>query len=267
MLHLWPRASHSRRAAPRRRARLTLLVLAPLALVAGVAGCALETGAAAGGAAEPVELVRVYDGDTLLVRWQGKEEKVRLIGVDAPEGSRGGRPEAGAVQALVRAREWAEGRRLGLVFDPGNAGNEHRDRYGRLLAYVQDAKGEDLGRLLLEEGLGRLFRKFDFERREAYARAEETARRAGRGLWAGGAEAELAALAGAQGAAISLFATGGDLWAICMAGQARMEVRPGELPSLLRRLRQLQLGRQGSALAQALQEEGFRPASRACPAP
>jgi micrococcal nuclease len=245
-----------------------------LLLTAAAGGCGPAPGAAAaargqgsGASADPVTLVRIFDGDTYLVIWQGREEKVRLIGVDTPEPGRGGLPQAGAAAATASARGWLAGRRIALIFDPVNEANGHRDRFGRLLAYLEDDVGEDLGRALLEEGQARLFRKFPFARRAAYARVEAAARQAGRGLWAGGAAAELEALAGREGAAISLYPTGGDLWSVCLAQQARLEVRPGELPALLRRLRELQQAHQGARLRQALAGEGFQPAVEICPGP
>jgi len=82
--------------------------------------------------AETVEVpvVRVVDGDTIKVRYRGKLESVRLVGIDTPEITRGknepfGKPAGAFLEALLADRT------VLLEFDV-----ERRDRYGRLLAYV-----------------------------------------------------------------------------------------------------------------------------------
>jgi micrococcal nuclease len=77
-------------------------------------------------------VVHVDDGDTIDVWIDGRRERVRYIGIDAPEiahdgvgGERGGEAATRLNLALLR------GRRVRLEFD-----RERRDRYGRLLAYV-----------------------------------------------------------------------------------------------------------------------------------
>lgn len=77
------------------------------------------------------------DGDTVE---RGRLE-VRVIGVDTPEVGQCGYEAAGA----VTARFLSDGIRL-----------THRsghDQYGRLLAYVVDADGRDLGTVLIRKGL------------------------------------------------------------------------------------------------------------------
>jgi micrococcal nuclease len=81
-------------------------------------------------------VVRVGDGDTIDVRIADRVERVRYIGIDAPEVDHGrGRPwRAGAPGGLAAARVNAglvAGRAVRLELDV-----EARDRYGRLLAYV-----------------------------------------------------------------------------------------------------------------------------------
>ena len=83
-------------------------------------------------------VVHVDDGDTIDVRIGDRVERVRYIGVDAPEmghAARAGRPaRAGAPGGLAATRvntELVAGRSVRLELDV-----EPRDRYGRLLAYV-----------------------------------------------------------------------------------------------------------------------------------
>lgn len=77
-------------------------------------------------------VVRVIDGDTIVVELDGRREHVRYIGIDTPEMD----DERPAVRRrAVAAREanqrMVAGRTVRLTLDA-----EHRDRYGRLLAYV-----------------------------------------------------------------------------------------------------------------------------------
>lgn len=95
----------------------------------------------------PATVVKVYDGDTILARVEGREEKVRLIGIDCPEDwenekfirdmKREKSRTPKEVLALGEtARAFTEtacppGSTVQLELDA-----EERDRYGRLLAYV-----------------------------------------------------------------------------------------------------------------------------------
>jgi len=74
--------------------------------------------------------VRIIDGDTIRVLVQGREEAVRLIGVDTPEITRGKNEPFGEAAKEFLAAMLANRR---LALEPGV---EERDRYGRLLAYL-----------------------------------------------------------------------------------------------------------------------------------
>ena len=134
------------------------------------------------------KVVRVYDGDTIKVENIGK---VRLIGIDTPEwkGSdrdryyiRQGISESTLRRIATASREYVEqnavGKMVVLTTD-----HEARDRYGRLLAYVHLPDGRLLNRILLEEGLAVVYRRFDFSFKSDFIRAEQSARKMFRGLW------------------------------------------------------------------------------------
>jgi micrococcal nuclease len=77
-----------------------------------------------------VRVVQVIDGDTLVVQMPGHtEERLRLIGVDAPENS--GTPEPLGLEAAAYAVERLAGRIVFLETDV-----ERVDRHGRLLGYL-----------------------------------------------------------------------------------------------------------------------------------
>ena len=77
-------------------------------------------------------VVRVVDGDTIHVQLVDRVEKIRYIGVNAPEihhPTRGEEP--GGREAAEVNRQLVVGRRIRLELDV-----RARDRHGRLLAYV-----------------------------------------------------------------------------------------------------------------------------------
>jgi micrococcal nuclease len=156
------------------RCRVVRRVLIALLLVVAVAACgelALDP------EREDGRVQRVIDGDTLVVTVAGDEETVRLLGIDTPEVSPA---ECGNRAATRTLTELADGRRVRLVSDRTQ---DERDRYGRLLAYVETRAGDDLGEEVVRRGWARVY-VFDrpFARVERYRAAARDARRAGRGL-------------------------------------------------------------------------------------
>jgi micrococcal nuclease len=119
--------------------RLAALVSFGLAsTVVSSAGPWVAIAAAQGVRGREATVVHVDDGDTIDVRIGDHVERVRYIGVDAPEighEARGGRPaRRGAPGGVAAARVNAAlvgGHTVRLELDA-----EERDRYGRLLAYV-----------------------------------------------------------------------------------------------------------------------------------
>lgn len=127
------------------------------------------------------KVVRVVDGDTLIVQIDDKEERVRLIGVDTPESVH---PDASKnVEAGKVASEFTksrlEGEYIELEFDV-----QERDKYGRLLAYVWH-NGEMFNKVLLREGYAQVATfPPNVKYVEEFTQLEREAREAKRGLWA-----------------------------------------------------------------------------------
>jgi endonuclease YncB( thermonuclease family) len=104
------------------------------------------------------QMRHVADGDTLVVSTPSGRERVRLLGIDAPEASstRLGRSDCGRHAATVSLRRLVHpGARLRLTTDPGSG--DVRDRYGRLLAYAA-RDGRDLGEAQLRAGMAIVYR-------------------------------------------------------------------------------------------------------------
>jgi micrococcal nuclease len=124
-------------------------------------------------------VTRVVDGDTIEVRFDGREEDVRLIGVDTPETVKPGTPvQCFGPEASSFSHRRLEGRQVRLVF-----GVERRDIYGRLLAYAYLHR-RLVNATLLRRGLARTLTIPPNDRfAERFARLETAAGRAGHGLW------------------------------------------------------------------------------------
>ena len=105
-------------------------------------------------------VIRVIDGDTIVVSCVSNDERVRLIGVDAPEmGFFGGIYEKGATEATEFVREMLP---YGQVIWLERKGAD-RDRFGRLRRYVwlekpintndeRERENKTLNRMLINKG-------------------------------------------------------------------------------------------------------------------
>lgn len=127
-----------------------------------------------------LRVVRVIDGDTIWVQGSGAVEKVRLLGIDAPEMNYGkGRPDCGAAEATRALRARLDGRRVAL--------DRHgRDDYGRTLAIVFDPaspRDRNVNEWLLREGHAEIFRKARHADRERFLATEREARAKKAGMW------------------------------------------------------------------------------------
>ncbi|HEY9659097.1 MAG TPA: thermonuclease family protein [Allocoleopsis sp.] len=101
------------------------------------------------GQSESWQVVRVTDGDTIVVRSGGREERIRFCGIDAPEiqhGSKAGQPLGEQSQAyLQQLIEETNGTVVLMETD--------RDRYGRLVAEVFTVKADGEEKSLQDEML------------------------------------------------------------------------------------------------------------------
>ena len=99
------------------------------ALILDSCGAAQTPGAAPTPDENIVPIVRVIDGDTIVVRYREVEEKVRYRDVDTPERGQPGYDEARRFNQELLVGGMA---RLEINYTEGNG----RDSFGRLLAYV-----------------------------------------------------------------------------------------------------------------------------------
>jgi len=115
------------------------------------------------------KVIGVADGDTLKVLFTGREEKIRLFGVDCPEEGQ----EFG-----TKAKQFTSRMVFGKIVEVEPV---DRDRYGRTIAWVT-VDGRSLNRELIRSGMAWCYRSYaghDSELREL----EKEARRNRVGLW------------------------------------------------------------------------------------
>ena len=124
---------------------------------------------------------QVIDGDTVEL---AGGERVRLIGIDAPEGKRRKGKQATPAQpfyfeAKRALTQLVENSRVKLV-----EGEDAMDAYGRTLAYISLTDGTDVQQALLRRGLAMVaVYPPNVRHLEKYAKTEAEARRARRGIW------------------------------------------------------------------------------------
>ncbi len=129
------------------------------------------------------KVLRVIDGDTLLIRIDGEETPVRLIGIDAPESvhwdETKNTPEGETASAWLKA--YLEGKRVSLEYD-----QELVDRFGRTLAYAY-VDGSLLEDAILRAGMAETLSMDPNPRYELhFAAVEREARDTGAGFWGTG---------------------------------------------------------------------------------
>ena len=147
-----------------------LLLLSSLGFNEGVvAGVGDKAGSAA-------RVVRVNDGDTVTVLIAGHRQKIRLIGIDAPEIGQdpwGERAKRHLDDILSSSRS------LSLEYDV-----EKKDKFGRLLAYVRTYDARIVNAEMLRDGYAVLFTfPPNVKHVGEFTSAQRQARELKRGIW------------------------------------------------------------------------------------
>jgi micrococcal nuclease len=150
------------------------------------------------------KVIKVVDGDTLVVKDSSTDYTLRLIGIDAPEAHPSAKLDAdvsltkqdkGVVLALGKAsadfvKTLCQAKACRVEYDKANAETGHRDAYGRLLAYlwIRDARGKSflVNAEIVREGYARATtdHPFDKDYKDSFVRLQQEARVARRGIWA-----------------------------------------------------------------------------------
>jgi endonuclease YncB( thermonuclease family) len=125
--------------------------------------------------ADMVGVASVIDADTIEIHGQ----RIRLHGIDAPEGGQTCLDAAG--------RNWRCGQQAALALQDligrrtVSCDERDVDRYGRIVVSQCFVGDVDVNEWLVAQGLALAYRRYSL----AYVAAEDEARDAGRGMWAG----------------------------------------------------------------------------------
>ncbi|OGH37400.1 MAG: hypothetical protein A3B44_01975 [Candidatus Levybacteria bacterium RIFCSPLOWO2_01_FULL_38_21] len=138
---------------------------------------------------EFAQIVKVVDGDTITVSLNGKNETIRVIGINTPETVDPRKTvECFGLEASNKAKEYFKDKeyRVWLEEDKTQGG---RDKYQRLLRYVFTDKGtQDYGLMMISEGYAYEYTySTPYKYQTSYRRAQGKAESEKLGLWADGA--------------------------------------------------------------------------------
>ena len=173
------------RAGGRRRSpnvsRHAAVAAAVLTLTVSVA-CSDISGSSTSSAGPNATVVRIVDGDTIVARIDGTDERIRMIGIDTPESVKQDSPvECFGPEASQHLKE---------LIPPGTAVRleldvEPRDKFDRLLAYV--FRGDDnlfVNRAMVADGYAESFvYKPNVAFTSTLQEASRAAKASGAGLW------------------------------------------------------------------------------------
>ncbi|MEW6585335.1 MAG: thermonuclease family protein [Nitrospirota bacterium] len=127
-----------------------------------------------------VPVMEVHDGDTVSVTMDTRTEKIRLIGIDAPE--MGQKPWGSAAKSYLENLLSSSGWRVRIELDV-----DKRDTYGRRLAYLWTARGEMINVLMIKGGYAMLYTHApNVKHVDELAAAQREARGARMGIWGEG---------------------------------------------------------------------------------
>jgi|GEM_PF-263776 micrococcal nuclease len=130
------------------------------------------------------KVLRVVDGDTIRIDYNGKDEKVRFIGLDTPETKDPRKPiQCFGREATAKMTEFAENKNIRLEFDKTQG---ERDKYGRLLAFVYSEDNKNLAYEMIRQGYGNeyTYNSNPYKYQNEFKEAARKAREENKGLWA-----------------------------------------------------------------------------------
>ena len=105
---------------------------------------------------QDVKVIRIIDGDTFEIE---NGDKVRMIGIDAPE-----LEDEGGIESKNYLKLLIENKYVSLIKDEKN---KNKDFFGRLLRYVY-LNGSDINLKMIEDGYANVYTKFKFTKSKEY---------------------------------------------------------------------------------------------------
>ena len=136
----------------------------------------------------PAKVREIIDGDTILVLYNGVEQKVRFKGINCPETHGTVEPFGPEATAFTSEHLTVNGW-VGLEFDDDRCAQSSppsnldcTDIYDRILAYIRTEENQDLNAQLLVNGLAEVYNT-DFNRKTYYLQLQNQAQEAHVGIW------------------------------------------------------------------------------------
>lgn len=129
------------------------------------------------------KVVKVVDGDTITVNIRGKNESVRLLGIDTPETVDPRKTvQCFGREASSKMKEFVSGKFVKLV-DDSTQGN--KDKYSRLLRYVYlpDSRATFVNGEMVKQGFAFSYRQYPTKMLDRFNAWEKYARESNLGLW------------------------------------------------------------------------------------
>lgn len=126
-------------------------------------------------------VVEFADGDTIVIDMDGRNERVRIIGVDTPETHDPRKP----VECFGQAASDFTKNLIGSqpVRLEADSLSTNRDRYDRLLRHVYTSDNKLVSAEIIKEGFGFAYLSFPFGKLDEFRTYEQQARQQGKGLW------------------------------------------------------------------------------------
>ncbi len=126
------------------------------------------------------KVIRVIDGDTVNIDYNGNATNVRLIGVNTPETVHPSKSvEAYGKEASNFIKNLLQGESVYLRFD-----TDRRDNFDRLMAYLYRAPdGLFVNLEIVRQGYGHVYTEAPFKHLELFRYYENRARTAGKGVY------------------------------------------------------------------------------------
>jgi len=127
------------------------------------------------------QILRIIDGDTIVINYYGLEEKVRLLMIDTPESVHPDDNKNTSFGAIASdyMKSLLENKSVSLELD-----KKQRDRYGRLLAYVY-CDGVFINELLVRNGYAKVvIYEPNHKYKDILYNAQDKAKLENKGIWA-----------------------------------------------------------------------------------
>ena len=143
---------------------------------------------------EKYKLIRIIDGDTIVVDYNGSHEKIRLTGIDTPESGNNSKTRRDAERSQVDIKTIIKQGKLATKFVKQVLKDEEfvlvefdvqkRDRYQRLLGYIYLLDGRMLNEIIVRSGYASLMTiPPNVKYKDRFSKAYRLAREENLGLW------------------------------------------------------------------------------------